>query len=116
MQIRDRDATKAGVRVAIVALAALMLGACTAQYVPPPNLMMIHNLRPSTIQSLAWVSCDTPREEPTRLPDTSIAPRKKIAIALLPGCVNLFALDSQGQAAGEQYDLHMQPGTTWRIQ
>ena len=98
-----------------MALGPFVLGACVTRYVPPPDLMAIHNQRPTTIQSLVWASCDVPSETPRTLPNTTIAPYQMIEIPLLPGCVNLFALDDQGRSAGEQYDLRMQSGTTWRI-
>lgn len=116
MQLSGRSVRKARGWVAVVSLAPLVLGACATQYVRPSNVMVIHNQRPSTIQSLGWVSCDAPDETLRSLPDTTIAPHQRIEIPLLAGCVNLFALDSQGGYAGEQYDLRMQPGTTWRIQ
>ena len=104
--------------MAVVALGAIALGlaACTTQYVRQPNVMVIQNQRPTTIQSLAWASCDASGEAIRRLPNTTIAPHRKIEISLLPGCVNLFALDAQGHLSAEQYDLRMQPGSTWRIQ
>ena len=116
MQSSSRSARETRGWLAVVSLAPLILGACATQYVRPPNVMVIHNQRPSTIQSLAWASCDVPDQTLQALPDTTIAPNQRIEIPLLPGCVNLFALDSQGGHAGEQYDLRMQPGTTWRIQ
>ncbi len=90
--------------------------ACTTRYVPPPNVMVVQNRGSGRIQSLAWQPCDAPRDALQELPDTTIAPDHTIEIPLLPGCVNLFALDDQGQAAGEQYDIRMQPGASWRIQ
>ncbi len=116
MHNEDRITTKASGWAAAVALVPLVLGACATRYVALPDLMVIYNQRPSTIQSLAWAPCDAPSAQPKRMSDTTIAPQHKIEIPLLPGCVNLFALDTQGRAAGEQYDLRMQPGTTWRIQ
>jgi hypothetical protein len=116
VQLSGLSAGRARGWAAGVVLAPFILGACVTQYVRPPDVMVIHNHRPSTIQSLAWTSCDVPGETLRSLPDSTIAPRQTIEIPLLPGCVNLFALDSQGGSAGEQYDLRMQPGTTWRIQ
>ena len=116
MQRSSRSARRARGWASVVALAPFVLGACATQYVRPANVMVIHNQGASTIQSLAWASCDTPGETLRSLPDTTIAPHQRIEIPLLAGCVNLFALDSQGEHAGEQFDLQMQPGTTWRIQ
>ena len=116
MSISGRATRKTGGWAAVIALGPFALGACATHYVRPPNVMVIHNQRPSTIQSLAWASCDVSNETLRPLPNTTIAPHRKIEIPLLPGCVNLFALDAQGNSAGEQYDLRMQPGSTWRIQ
>lgn len=101
---------------ALIALALLSLAACTTRYVPPPNVMRVENRGHQTIRSLSRQPCEEPSQAPTVLPGTTIAPAHEIEIPLLHGCVNLFAFDDQGRAAGEQLDLRMQPGATWRIQ
>jgi len=116
VQGSGRSAGSARGWASVVALVPFVLGACATQYVRPSNVMVIQNQGPSTIQSLAWTSCDIPSETLRTLPGSTIEPGQRIEIPLLPGCVNLFALDSQGGHAGEQYDLQMQPGITWRIQ
>jgi hypothetical protein len=116
VQIRERIVSKRKGSTAILLVCVAALAACTTRTTYPPNLMMIQNHRSSAIESLAWAPCGRTDVAPTVINGTTIAPYSKVAIALLPGCVDLYALDDQGRSAGEQLDLTMQPGTTWRIQ
>lgn len=102
----------------LLAVAAFGATTCRGRHVPTQaKRIYILNLTDTPIQSIRYERCETPGSGYTPIPaDRPIEPHERLAIAPIPGCVNLKALDIEGDVVGLQRDLHMKPGMVWRIQ
>jgi len=82
----------------------------------PSDLIFIVNNTKTPIQSIRYERCDTPGSGQVPIPaDRPFKPGEELRVKIIEGCVNLIAVDIEGDVVGRQRELRMKPGMVWRI-
>jgi hypothetical protein len=87
----------------------------TARIVEPPPVMYVYNGGRVTVEAVLARPCGTGDNAFYRLGGTTAPPGSGFEIPMLEGCVDLEAVDLDGNVLGRQFGLQMMPGATWEI-
>jgi hypothetical protein len=89
---------------------------CSKNYVRPENLIYILNNTNTEIRLISYEPCETPGSGRTPIAThRPIRPGETLTVPPLKGCVDLIAIDIEGDVIGHQREVRMQPGMVWRI-
>jgi len=102
---------------AMVVLATPYL-ACASpkRIVRTPSVAYVYNGTEHAIQSVRYEPCEGPGSGHVAIAvDRPIKPGEMLSMPVLKGCIDLIAIDIEGEVAGHQRNLRMQPGMVWRI-